>query len=63
MLTRFYDVNKGEIHIDGIDIRDLKTQSLRGLMGLVTQDSILFNETVKNNVILGNENATEDRCD
>jgi subfamily B ATP-binding cassette protein MsbA len=59
LLTRFYDVNKGEIHIDGIDIRNLKTQSLRGLMGLVTQDSILFNETVKNNVMLGNEKATE----
>ncbi|NNL16941.1 MAG: ABC transporter ATP-binding protein [Flavobacteriaceae bacterium] len=59
LVTRFYDVTKGEIKIDGIDIRDLKKHSLRSLLGLVTQDSILFNETVKNNILIGNENATE----
>ncbi len=53
LITRFYDVNKGSISIDGIDIRDLKKKSLRGLMGLVTQDAILFNDTVKNNILFG----------
>src|SRR5690606_24433911 len=52
LLTRFYDVNEGSISIDGIDIRDMDLQSLRALMGLVTQDSILFNDTVRNNVTL-----------
>jgi subfamily B ATP-binding cassette protein MsbA len=60
LVTRFYDVNQGSIQIDGIDIRDLKKNSLRSLMGLVTQDSILFNDTVKNNILLGDENATQD---
>ena len=60
LVTRFYDVNQGVIQIDGFDIKDLKQQSLRKLMGLVTQDSILFNETVKNNILLGNEKATDD---
>jgi len=60
LVTRFYDVNKGSITIDGQDIRDLKKQSLRGLMGLVTQDSILFNDTIKNNILLGKEDASND---
>lgn len=60
LLTRFYDVQQGSIKIDGIDIKDFNLQSLRELMGLVTQDSILFNDTVKNNLLLGKENATED---
>jgi len=60
LVTRFYDVNEGEIRIDGIDIRNLTKKSLRNLMGLVTQDSILFNDTVKNNIGLGKEGATEE---
>jgi subfamily B ATP-binding cassette protein MsbA len=60
LLTRFYDINSGEIKIDGIDIRDLKKSSIRNLTGLVTQDSILFNDTIKNNILLGNEDATDD---
>ena len=60
LLTRFYDINEGSIKIDGIDIRDLKKESVRGLMGLVTQDSILFNDTIKNNIMLGAENATDE---
>ncbi|WP_047245071.1 ABC transporter ATP-binding protein [Maribacter thermophilus] len=60
LVTRFYDVNEGEISIDGIDIRNMTKKSLRGLMGLVTQDSILFNDTVKNNIGLGKEDATEE---
>jgi subfamily B ATP-binding cassette protein MsbA len=59
-VTRFYDVNQGSIKIDGIDIRQITKHSLRGLMGLVTQDSILFNDTIKNNVSLGKSDATED---
>jgi len=60
LLTRFYDVQGGTIKIDGLDIRSLKLGSLRNLMGLVTQDSILFNDTIRNNVTLGNENATDE---
>ena len=55
LITRFYDVNKGVIKIDGVDIKDIKQKSLRGLMGIVTQESILFNDTVKNNISLGVE--------
>jgi ATP-binding cassette, subfamily B, bacterial MsbA len=60
LITRFYDVNKGAILIDGIDIRDLTTKSLRNKLGIVTQDSILFNDTIKNNILLGNENASDE---
>lgn len=59
LITRFYDVNEGEILIDGINIKDITKKSLRDLMGIVTQDSILFNDTVENNIKLGTENATE----
>jgi len=59
LLTRFYDVQTGSIKMDGIDSRELDLQSLRNLMGLVTQDSILFNATVKENLLLGKENATD----
>ncbi|PKA99952.1 ATP-binding cassette, subfamily B, MsbA [Flavobacteriaceae bacterium MAR_2009_75] len=60
LVTRFYDVNEGAIKIDGIDIKDITKNSLRGLLGLVTQDSILFNDTVAKNITLGKENATEE---
>jgi len=60
LVTRFYDVNEGSISIDGIDIRELSKSSLRNLMGLVTQDSILFNDTIKNNIGLGKEGATDE---
>ena len=60
LVTRFYDVNKGNITIDNEDIRNFTKHSLRNLMGLVTQDSILFNDTIKNNILLGKENATDD---
>lgn len=60
LLTRFYDVNEGRIAIDGIEIKDLNLQSLRGLMGLVTQDSILFNDTIKANISLGKLDATDE---
>ncbi|WP_412985884.1 ABC transporter ATP-binding protein [Pontimicrobium sp. IMCC45349] len=60
LVTRFYDVTDGKITIDNQDIRDLSKSSLRDLMGLVTQKSILFNDTVKNNMLLGKENASDE---
>lgn len=60
LLTRFWDINKGSITIDGTDLRDLDLHSLRALTGLVTQDSILFNDTIKNNLKIGKENATDE---
>jgi len=59
LVTRFYDVNQGEIKIDGINIKDMTIHSLRSLMGLVTQDSILFNDTIKGNLLLGKESASD----
>lgn len=58
LLPRFYDVIDGQILIDGTDIRDYKIDDLRGLMGIVTQESILFNDSVFNNIAFGNTNAT-----
>jgi len=60
LLTRFYDVNEGTVAIDNINIKDIDLQHLRGLMGLVTQDSILFNDTIKANISLGKLDATDD---
>lgn len=60
LVTRFYDVNKGSIIIDGLDIKDLSTKSLRKQLGIVTQDAILFNESIKNNLLLGSKNATDE---
>ncbi len=58
LVTRFYDVREGRILIDGIDIRDIKLKEYRKLFGLVTQDSILFNDSVYNNIALGDENPS-----
>lgn len=60
LLTRFYDVQEGSVKIDDIDIKDMTLESLRHLMGLVTQDSILFNDTIKNNILLGKQDATDE---
>ena len=60
LVTRFYDVNKGAILIDDIDIRDLTTNSLRSQLGIVTQDAILFNDSIKNNLRLAKEEATDE---
>lgn len=60
LLTRFYDVNEGEISVDNINIKDITMQSLRSLIGLVTQDSILFNDTIKNNILIGKPTATNE---
>ena len=58
LIARFYDVNEGSITFDGTDIRDLKIQSLRDLIGIVSQDSILFNDTITNNLLIGKASAT-----
>jgi len=60
LLPRFYDVERGQILIDGRDIRDYKIGDLRGLMGIVNQDPILFNDTFFNNIAFGVDNATEE---
>ena len=60
LLTRFYDVNEGKIFIDGTDIKEIKLKSLRNLIGLVTQDSILFNDTIKGNIALGKPDASDE---
>ena len=60
LLTRFYDVTDGEILIDNHNIKDITMKSLRDLTGLVTQDSIMFNGTIKDNIRLGNLDATDD---
>ena len=60
LITRFYDVNIGRILIDGIDIREITTSSLRSQLGIVTQEAILFNDSIKNNLRLGNDNASDD---
>ncbi len=60
LITRFYDVNKGQVLIDGVDIRDLTIHSLREQLGIVTQDAILFNDSIKENLLLGKENATDE---
>jgi ATP-binding cassette, subfamily B, bacterial MsbA len=58
LLPRFWDINNGQILIDGIDIRDYKIADLRGLMGNVNQDPILFNDTFYDNIAFGVTNAT-----
>lgn len=61
LLTRFWDVKAGEILIDGINIKDIQLKKYRDLFGLVTQDSILFNDTISNNIALGDANPNNER--
>ena len=58
LVTRFYDVNNGSITVDGNNVKDISKKSLLGLMGIVTQDSILFNDSVSENIKLGKQDAT-----
>lgn len=58
LLPRFYDVNGGQILIDGVDLRDLKLHDLRDLMGNVNQEAILFNDSIYNNIAFGVENTS-----
>ncbi len=59
LLPRFFDVTAGSVSIDGTDIRDLKIKDLRALMGIVTQDSLLFNDTVASNIAFGRSGINE----
>ncbi|MDQ0340034.1 subfamily B ATP-binding cassette protein MsbA [Caldalkalibacillus uzonensis] len=60
LLPRFYDVTEGTIRLDGVDIRDYQLRSLRGQIGMVLQDSILFSDSVRENIMMGNPAASED---
>ncbi len=60
LLIRFYDVTGGSIKMDGMDIRDIKIKDLRSLMAIVTQESLLFNDTVRNNIAIAKPDATDD---
>lgn len=59
LLPRFFDVTSGAVLIDGADIRDLRINDLRALMGIVTQESILFNDTIANNIAFGKPGTSE----
>ncbi len=59
LLPRFYDVKEGAIRVDGIDIKHIPLDDLRGLMGIVTQESVLFNDTILNNIAFGTEATLE----
>ncbi|MFO7556099.1 MAG: ABC transporter ATP-binding protein [Desulfobacterales bacterium] len=59
LIPRFYDVTRGAIRIDGLDIRNASISSLRDQMGIVTQEPILFNDSIRNNIAYGNPNATD----
>jgi ATP-binding cassette subfamily B protein/subfamily B ATP-binding cassette protein MsbA len=59
LLPRFYDVQEGQITIDGVDIRDAKIKDVRELMGIVNQEAILFNDTFFNNIAFGVKHATQ----
>lgn len=61
LIPRFYDVTTGKITIDGVDIRDVKLESLRSQIGIVSQHTFLFNDTVKNNIAYGRQTKDMDR--
>jgi subfamily B ATP-binding cassette protein MsbA len=58
LLPRFYDCTEGELLIDGKNVKDLSIHSLRGLIGVVSQETVLFNDSVANNILLGKQGAT-----
>ena len=60
LINRFYDTDSGKILIDNIEIKKIKLKSLRSLIGMVTQESILFNDTIKNNILIGDPAASEE---
>ena len=63
LLPRFYDPTSGEIRIDGIDLKRVDLGSLRNLMGIVTQETILFNDTIWNNIAYGHEHASQEEVE
>lgn len=58
LIPRFWDVERGEVCVDGINVRDLRIEDLRSLTGIVNQEAILFNDTIYNNIAFGNPKAT-----
>ena len=60
LIPRYYDVQEGEVLIDGINVKDLGIHDLRSLIGNVNQEAILFNDTIKNNIMFGKDDATEE---
>ncbi|MBL4744944.1 MAG: ABC transporter ATP-binding protein [Flavobacteriaceae bacterium] len=60
LITRFYDVNKGEVLLDGINIKELTKKSLRNQLGIVSQDALLFHDTIANNIAFGKDVTKED---
>lgn len=60
LIPRFYDIASGTLEIDGIEVKNIKTSALRNLMGIVTQDPILFNDTIYNNILFGKPDASEE---
>ena len=60
LLGRFYDPTEGSVSMDGIDLRDMKMSDLRKLVGVVTQETILFNDTIAGNISYGSEGASEE---
>ena len=61
LIPRFYDITRGEVYIDGHDLRDLDIASLRKLIAIVTQDTILFNDTIASNITYGQPNCSKER--
>lgn len=60
LIPRFYDVEHGEVEVDGINVKDLRVKDLRSLMGNVNQEAILFNDTIYNNIAFGEKEATRE---
>lgn len=63
LIPRFYDVTEGSVLVKGRDVRDVKVADLRGLMGNVNQEAILFNDTFRNNIAFGNDHATQEEVE
>ena len=63
LLPRFYDVDEGGIYIDGVNVKDMCVADLRAMMGIVNQEAILFNDTFRNNITFGVENATQEQVE
>lgn len=61
LIPRFYEVSEGAVRIDGHDVRDVTVKSLREQIGLVLQDTILFSDTIRENILMGQPNATEEQ--
>ncbi|MBT6699872.1 MAG: ABC transporter ATP-binding protein [Flavobacteriales bacterium] len=60
LCARFYDINEGEVCVDGVNIKSIKLSDLRHLMGVVSQESILFNDSIYNNIKMGNPSASKE---